>query len=1579
MAKVRRSVWVAGLVCVFLVSLAAFLSRQGRDEEKLRVRQAEKQTEGKDLNKESWAPDVRATEELSSLPAKVALRLSREPRLGETAEVIFTITPLEDVPQMKVIWGRPLKGVEIAGGEKVVYCSMRKGETRSFSVDVKFVSSPVHFGVSAGRWWHATKLEQEIYGLNEGDERFGLHTGASLRRVIIDEETGQFGVREELFQDPWWNFDPLLGRKCRVSQGDAKRNEKWIEDMRELEPSISDWEALYLCRDAMLYSPQSPGESLRVHQRKGWETILEKGKILFEKGWLEEFRKEDRTYPTDFPENLRKHLKWLKQLRNNSESSSEEDGAEKSEAMPPGIDTPTNFTGTWIYQKYPYDTTGLDSIPFDTPVRKGMVAIWGYPHDFPTDRRIRGRCHTEDDGTFDITVDLRAGVLWTIFEVVYPIGPNSTNALLASIKTSDPTGPYFGWKVPEDSSVWHYKADSTFWNLTPGLPHDFGTAYVDTMPPQQPRAGWINIYEALLQAYDHLVPTYTSPSEIGRVRAMWEPGYQTLTGGSYWVADTIYVAGDTLVDDDEWDDLNLIHEYGHHVMAHCAENPPDTTSAHAWWRSYPEDEPLAYDEGWPHSLISIVTDSVWYVDTKLGIGGGDAYYRSIENPWLCSAVPPDSFEGGPWCEGAVAGVLWDIYDSADELPYPTYAAPGWPDTGLADTLSLGFDETWHVFSTYDPALGAPERCWTIYHFLSGWTSPPYNYDHEGGLDQVLTHHRIPWDIPPAPSLLRAILVGTKNVLLSWLPGFLTPDSVLGYNMYRRELGSPEFVRIGSVTDTLFIDSTVVNGLTYFYTVTGLDSLQVESDTSNNAIVWVPGSEDSLATAYNNAQKIVWAEGDSTIYIAYSSDDRVYCEISTDFGATWSWSEVGEGAFPTIAPAPDGDLWMVWLGNYGWGTDSLFLAYRSIISSQYSAGSWSEPDTICTFNKGNDSLQCVSFSTDDQSPMGYGHVVATYMTDNMIISADPPDTIHCIESYLEYFRFPLDDSLSNVTRQVVTSASVGAPPPLITLASVAADTAGLPHIAWERWFPWDPVAHGPVHAILYKCGLSVSLGDSVVWDVATKTLSDLMVDSYYPYIEYDGYHDRTGVVWDADYEGTTTGFQVYSRFKTDTIWSPIKIVTWSAGDSRLPVVSGDYAVWSEWAIGGPAQIYKAKYDCVSGSWGLPDTLFISDEASMYAQTVLAHTPTDTLLFTCWTEGDSAPYLVAFDMDTVEGADFWGPYYVDAGRPVPSPCLVHRGGYQDWGAFPQLTADTDPQAVSYRFTSLDPKASYHLTTVHYFEPTKLAAKMPEAVLAESAFTSKIKYEAAQASPASVRAEDNLNPGLSVTIPPPVLDNSQSVFQTTEQSFGTAPGRNMALKDNVARNVEKVKENTPLSSPQLVMGIRLDGVPSGEVKFPPRSVVTFRCGVPQPSVADGVLTVEIARLTGKYALVSELYLCQVESRDAASVEAGAQFRSESGRKRFRFQGLSPNPSRGSVRLSYEIATQCDVSVDVFDVAGRLVRTISQSDRAPGTYALTWDCGADSGVLAPAGIYFVRLTARNRVSGAEEFLSTRKLVLVR
>jgi hypothetical protein len=83
-------------------------------------------------------------------------------------------------------------------------------------------------------------------------------------------------------------------------------------------------------------------------------------------------------------------------------------------------------------------------------------------------------------------------------------------------------------------------------------------------------------------------------------------------------------------------------------------------------------------------------------------------------------------------------------------------------------------------------------------------------------------------------------------------------------------------------------------------------------------------------------------------------------------------------------------------------------------------------------------------------------------------------------------------------------------------------------------------------------------------------------------------------------------------------------------------------------------------------------------------------------------------------------------------------------------------------------------------------------------------------------------------------------------------------------------------------------------------------------------------------------------------------------------------PNPFGSDTRIDYGLAGAENVSIRVYDVAGRLVRTLVDGHRGPDHYSVVWD-GRDNGGRAVAGgIYFCRIEA-----GA--FVQTRKMTLLR
>jgi hypothetical protein len=77
-------------------------------------------------------------------------------------------------------------------------------------------------------------------------------------------------------------------------------------------------------------------------------------------------------------------------------------------------------------------------------------------------------------------------------------------------------------------------------------------------------------------------------------------------------------------------------------------------------------------------------------------------------------------------------------------------------------------------------------------------------------------------------------------------------------------------------------------------------------------------------------------------------------------------------------------------------------------------------------------------------------------------------------------------------------------------------------------------------------------------------------------------------------------------------------------------------------------------------------------------------------------------------------------------------------------------------------------------------------------------------------------------------------------------------------------------------------------------------------------------------------------------------------------------PNPAVGSTTLAFSLPAAGEVSLDVFDAGGRLVRTLVRGGRSAGIQAVAWDGRDTAGRPAAAGVYLVRLVASGRVERA-------------
>ena len=67
-------------------------------------------------------------------------------------------------------------------------------------------------------------------------------------------------------------------------------------------------------------------------------------------------------------------------------------------------------------------------------------------------------------------------------------------------------------------------------------------------------------------------------------------------------------------------------------------------------------------------------------------------------------------------------------------------------------------------------------------------------------------------------------------------------------------------------------------------------------------------------------------------------------------------------------------------------------------------------------------------------------------------------------------------------------------------------------------------------------------------------------------------------------------------------------------------------------------------------------------------------------------------------------------------------------------------------------------------------------------------------------------------------------------------------------------------------------------------------------------------------------------------------------------------PNPFSQNIKISYQVSKTSRLNLRVYDVSGRLVRTLKDDMSTPGYYHLMWDGKDDMGRKSSTGIYFVK-----------------------
>jgi len=68
-------------------------------------------------------------------------------------------------------------------------------------------------------------------------------------------------------------------------------------------------------------------------------------------------------------------------------------------------------------------------------------------------------------------------------------------------------------------------------------------------------------------------------------------------------------------------------------------------------------------------------------------------------------------------------------------------------------------------------------------------------------------------------------------------------------------------------------------------------------------------------------------------------------------------------------------------------------------------------------------------------------------------------------------------------------------------------------------------------------------------------------------------------------------------------------------------------------------------------------------------------------------------------------------------------------------------------------------------------------------------------------------------------------------------------------------------------------------------------------------------------------------------------------------------PNPFNPSITISFNVRQAGNINLNIYDLGGRLIKSLTSQDFEVGQYTRRWDGRDNNGSMMPAGVYLVRI----------------------
>lgn len=339
------------------------------------------------------------------------------------------------------------------------------------------------------------------------------------------------------------------------------------------------------------------------------------------------------------------------------------------------------LSGNAAYEDREFNAAGFTGILTQKPIRNveiEVVAIDGF--------KVIGTGVTNALGDFNLTVD------------------NSANRAGVYLRVLSLTDPAHNTQVKiQNNASEELLLSSVSASIDDSASNPF-TAVQNVLATSAARIGGaFNILDVLLDTSAFIQTAGPCPSpNVGcippKVTVYWEPGSKEGTFFNDGIdAISVLGGGGFGGDTDEYDDVVIIHEYGHFILSKFSRD--DSPGGDHNLFDNGQDIRLSWSEGWGNFLPFAVLNSPLYVDT---IPGGVGISFNIEdystsqpgNPLSASAIYTTN-------EIAVAGVLWDLLDGLDN--------------GESDSLDLTFTQIFQTVLNFPQTKPATmETFWTTF-------------------------------------------------------------------------------------------------------------------------------------------------------------------------------------------------------------------------------------------------------------------------------------------------------------------------------------------------------------------------------------------------------------------------------------------------------------------------------------------------------------------------------------------------------------------------------------------------------------------------------------------------------------------------------------------------------------------------------------------------------------------------------------------------------------------------------------------------------------------------------------------------